>query len=233
MSVACVGPCNARSREVLGRHLAARERHADAVDKWVADGQKGECPPEPVAPSIEWQPGEPRVCGTCRSSTRAALLEVDVLASQLSREADGHRPPVKWSRVSGSRPKPPMSPVGELLDDLVGDLLEFEDGHRAAMRWPARAGVGRGADVRSRSVSYLVDHLPGVLAREELVGLVDVSLNWLRRLSEEPGWSPARCRCGERVLNWDAKAGFFICSACGRHVSQVEERGLVAEEAGA
>ncbi|MFI6889172.1 hypothetical protein [Streptosporangium canum] len=202
------------------------------MDEWIADGQEGECPPEPAVPAVEWRPGEPLVCGVCRMSTRSALLEVDVLASELAREVDGHRPPVKWSRVSGSRPKPAVSPVAELLDDLVGDLLKVEDGHRRAVRWPARVSLGRGADVRSRSVAYLVDHLDGVLAREELVGLVDVALTWLRRLSEEPGWSPARCRCGERVLNWDAQVGFFVCSACGRHVSQVEERGLVADEAG-
>lgn len=232
MSVACVGPCNARSREVWGKFLAARERHADAVDAWVLGGEVGECPPEPVTPAVVWLPGDPLVCGLCRASTRSALLEVDVLASKAAREVDGHRPPTKWSRVSGSRPKPAVSPVAELLDDLVGDLLRFEDGHRRAVRWPARSALGRGADVRSRSVSYLVDHLEGVLAHAELVGLVDVALGWLRRLSEEPGWSPARCRCGERVLNWDAQVGFFVCSACGRHVSQVEERGLVADEAG-
>ncbi|MGW5160941.1 hypothetical protein ACWEPN_36205 [Nonomuraea wenchangensis] len=106
---------------------------------------------------------------------RTVLSEVEGFAARLAREADGFRPPSKWSRVSGSRPKPVVSPVGELLEKLTGGLLEFED----------RARVWR------------------ALVREDLVGLVDFVLSWrmvLERLAgdEPPERTPTRCRCGER-----------------------------------
>jgi DNA-directed RNA polymerase subunit RPC12/RpoP len=109
-----------------------------------------------------------------------------------------------------------------------------------------------GRVVRSRSVSWLVDKLDAVLALEGLavrsavddpevlveLGVVEWSLAWesrLRRLvDDEPGRTPARCPgCGERFLEWSARSGFYVCGECGRHVSEMEERGLVADEVGA
>lgn len=234
---ACAGPCNGGSREAWGVFLAAREAHADAVDRWVREGTKGSPPPEPVEPEVSWRPGEPLVCGRCRATTRRALLEVDGLAAVVSARGDGLRPASRWSRVSGSRPKPAVSPDAELLDELVGGLLEFEDRGRALLRCGERVVGARSGVARGRAVSWLVEQLDSVLAREELSGLVEWSLDWegrLRRAVEEepPGWTPARCRCGERSLRWDAKVGYFVCGACGSHVSAVEERGLVADEAG-
>ncbi|WP_113705470.1 hypothetical protein [Nonomuraea lactucae] len=121
----------------------------------------------------------------------------------------------------------------DLLDGLTGDLLRFEAAYLRARRWPEAASAGRGAEARGRAVALLVEYLPGVLALPELTELVDVVLCWERRLREAPDWTPARCRCGDRNLWWDAKVGYFVCSACGNHVSAVEERGLVADEAGA
>ncbi|MEV6033595.1 hypothetical protein AB0L65_20740 [Nonomuraea sp. NPDC052116] len=123
--------------------------------------------------------------------------------------------------------------MAELLDELTGDLLRFEAGYLRARRWPEAASAGRGAEARGRAVALLVEYLPGVLAVRELTDLVDVVLGWERRLREVPDWTPARCRCGERNLRWDVKVGYFVCGACGNHVSAVEERGLVADEAGA
>ncbi|MEV0629547.1 hypothetical protein [Nonomuraea wenchangensis] len=67
--------------------------------------------------------------------------------------------------------------------------------------------------------------------------LVKGALGWERRLrraveDEPPSWTPARCSCGDRNLRWDARVGYFVCGACGKHVGEVEERGLVADEAG-
>lgn len=81
-----------------------------------------------------------------------------------------------------------------------------------------------------------MEQLESLLAREEMTDLVDWSLGWESRLrravgEEPPNWTPARCRCGERNLRWDAQVGYFVCSSCGNHVSSVEERGLVVEEA--
>ncbi|MFI6485194.1 hypothetical protein ACIBH1_45300 [Nonomuraea sp. NPDC050663] len=129
--------------------------------------------------------------------------------------------------------------MGDLLDELTGELLWLEDEARAGLGVAGRAPGARGALARSRAISWLVEEgrLEVVLAVEAVAEpLVVAALGWeskLRRaLGETPGWSPARCVCGARHLAWDAKVGFFVCGECGRHVSEVEERGLVVEEAG-
>ncbi|MEV4113704.1 hypothetical protein [Nonomuraea sp. NPDC049695] len=155
------------------------------------------------------------------------------LAAEAAADADGLRAASRWLRVSGTRPKGSPSPVGDLLHDLTKDLLDFEARYLEARGWPAPVSVSRGADARGRAVAFLVEHLESVLAVGELTSLVEVVLGWERRLGEEPGWTPARCRCGERNLRWDARVGYFMCSVCGNHVNAVEERRLVADEAGA
>lgn len=231
---ACVGPCNGRSRRAWAAFEAARVEHADLVDEWVRRGEVG----EPEVPEVRWRPGEPLVCGTCRATVRAALLEADTFAAQLAREVDGFRPPSKWSRVSGSRPRPDVSPVGDLLEKLTGELLDFEDEARAWLGVAPRMVGARSAVARSRAVAWLTEsgRLESVLVAEDLVGLVDFALS--RRLllervvgDEPPAWTPARCRCGDRNLRWDAKAGFYVCAACGTHVSEVEASALVESEA--
>ncbi|TMR91340.1 hypothetical protein EJK15_50650 [Nonomuraea basaltis] len=81
-----------------------------------------------------------------------------------------------------------------------------------------------------------MERLDSVLAHEDLVGLVDFALSWrmvLERVvgDEPPAWTPARCRCGDRNLRWDVKAGFYVCAACGTHVSESEASALVESEA--
>ncbi|MEV4292391.1 TFIIB-type zinc ribbon-containing protein [Nonomuraea bangladeshensis] len=55
-----------------------------------------------------------------------------------------------------------------------------------------------------------------------------------RRLTDdEPGHTVARCPgCGLRRLEWQPRAGFYVCGNCGHHVSEAEAMGLVSEEAG-
>ncbi|WP_433426301.1 hypothetical protein ACQP1V_43245 (plasmid) [Microtetraspora malaysiensis] len=195
----------------------------------------GEPPAEPVVPDVQWRPGEPLVCGRCLASVRAALLEVDVFAAQLAQQVDGFRPPSKWARVSGSRPKPAVSPVGDLLEELTGGLVDFEVRARAWLRAAPRLVGARSAVARSRAVAWLVERLDSVLVCEDLVGLVEFALSWRVRLEraagdEPPAWTPARCSCGERSFRWDAKAGFYVCSACGTHVSEPEAAARVEDE---
>ncbi|MFG1966908.1 hypothetical protein [Nonomuraea sp. NPDC049028] len=121
--------------------------------------------------------------------------------------------------------------MGDLLDELTGELLWFESRFLQLRGWPAPVGLSRGSEARGRAVAFLVDNLESVLVVGELTGLVEVALRWERRLGEGLGWTPARCRCGERNLRWDARVGYFVYGGC--HVSAVEERGLVADEVGA
>ncbi|MFI9841602.1 hypothetical protein ACIHFD_31520 [Nonomuraea sp. NPDC051941] len=188
------------------------------VDAWLfvdertssfSGGEVGEPPVEPEVPEVRWRTGEPFVCSRCMATTRRALLEVRRLAAEVAADADGLRAASRWSRVSGTRPHGSPSPVGDLLHDLTKDLLDFEARYLKVRGWPAPVSVSHGADARGRAVAFLVEHLESVLAVEELDGLVEVALGWERRIGDGPGWTPARCRCGER-----------------------NQRGLVVEEAG-
>ncbi|GAB2918431.1 hypothetical protein GCM10027203_17690 [Nonomuraea fastidiosa] len=152
--------------------------------------------------------------------------------------------------MSGSRPRPVVSPDAELLDVLVGELLGFEDAARERLGCAARVRGVRSGVARSRAVAWLVEQLPQVLALEGLgvvselrpagagpMNLVEWALGWEGRLRAAVGEAPvesfARCSgCGERSLRWDGKVGVFVCGTCGVQVSEVEERGLVVDEVG-
>ncbi|MEU7911347.1 hypothetical protein [Microbispora bryophytorum] len=74
-----------------------------------------------------------------------------------------------------------------------------------------------------------------MLTAGELVGLVDFTLSWRMLLErvvgdKPPAWTPARCSCGERSFRWDAKAGYYVCAACGSHVSEGEAAARVESE---
>lgn len=233
----CVGPCNGRSRRAWVVFERARLVHADAVDAWVRSGEVGEPPAEPEVPDVVWRPGEPLVCGSCRATVRNALLELDMNAARLAAMSDGFRPPSRWSRVSGSRPKGSLSPVGDLLEELTGGLVGFEDGARAWLGVAPRLVGVRSAVARSRAVAWLTERLDSVLTSGDLVGLVDFALSWRTLLEravgdKPPVWTPARCGCGERSFRWDVRAGFYVCGACGTHVSEGEASARVEKESG-
>ncbi|MEU7746447.1 TFIIB-type zinc ribbon-containing protein [Nonomuraea sp. NPDC049158] len=101
-------------------------------------------------------------------------------------------------------------------------------------------------------MTWLVDKLDQVLALDGLtvfssveaeerkpveLGVVHWALAWETRLrclvDDEPGRTLARCPgCGLRRLEWQPRAGYYVCENCGRHVSEQEAMEQVTEEAG-
>ncbi|MEV1003462.1 TFIIB-type zinc ribbon-containing protein [Nonomuraea sp. NPDC050202] len=247
----CAGPCNRHARAAWAAFLRERDAHADAVDRWVADGARGEPPPEPVVPVLSWRPGEPLHCSRCRGTCRRALLVCDELAASLAARPGVVKAQTRWSRVKGTRPHGSMSREAEIVHTLTGELLALRRDVGERLGLADHPPAGRSGVVRSRSVTWLVDKLDQVLALKGLtvrsavedpdklveLGPVEWALAWeskLRRLvDDEPGSTPARCpSCGRRQLEWRPRAGYYVCAECGHHVSEQETMELVTEEAG-
>lgn len=230
---ACAGPCNATARRLIATYEAALDDYVTLLDEWIAGGQRGKEPPEPVEPEVNVYDGEPLFCRRCRALVRAALLDVDQLATELSARSDGHRGTLQEGRVSGSRTSGSPSPTADLLDKLYGDLTDVEDEWR--QRWgfaPRTHRAHRGADPRSRCVAWLSERLDGILAAPEHVPFAARVLNWevvLRnRLAEDPvgSKSPARCtHCDARRIVRQ-REGYWQCGECTTIYSDAVERQL-------
>ncbi|MEU1729131.1 TFIIB-type zinc ribbon-containing protein [Nonomuraea sp. NPDC005692] len=154
--------------------------------------------------------------------------------------------------MKGTRPHGSLSGKGDVVHTVTRELLQLRREVARRLELADLAPAGRSGVVRSRSVTWLVDKLDQVLALDGLtmlssveddedpveLGVVEWALAWesrLRRLvDDEPGHTVARCPgCDQRSCEWRPQAGYYVCSDCGRHVSEVEERTLVTEEAGA
>ncbi|MFI7644082.1 hypothetical protein [Nonomuraea sp. NPDC049400] len=228
---ACNGPCNNTARRLIADYERALDGYVELLDEWIAGGQQGEEPAEPMAPELTVYEGEPLFCRRCRALVRAALLDLDQLATELSARSDGHRGSVPEGRVSGSRTSGSPSPTADLLDALYGDLTDVEDEWR--QRWgfaPRTHRAHRGADPRSRCIGWLSERLDGILAAEEHIGFAARVLRWevvLReRLQEDSVGtkSPIRCpRCSERRVVRE-REGYWQCGACTMMLSDPVER---------
>lgn len=230
---ACVSICNHRSRQAWIAYHKAREVHADAVDAWVNAGQHGEPPAEPEMPDVKFYPGDPLICGRDKAMTRRALLDLDILASQLSAASDGLRGAGPGdARVSGSKDRPGISPTAVLIDRMLGDLFDAEDEWRQHRGYaPRTMRHQRGSHPRSRTIWWLGERLDDLLAHPDMASFARTVLNWetiLRKTAKDDpagGKTPVRCTrktCGERRVAWDEESRKFQCGACGNLINQKE-----------
>ncbi|MFI7125970.1 hypothetical protein ACIBQ1_09770 [Nonomuraea sp. NPDC050153] len=230
----CCGPCNNAARKTIAAYEQALETHVVEVDEWIAGGQHGACPPAPEEPSVDPTPGEPIFCGRCKGLIRAALLDLDVLASELAARSDGHRGSIQEGRVSGSRGSASPSPTADALDKLYGFLADVEDEWRGACGYAPRINrTHRGAHPRSRTIGWLSEHLNNLLADEDHIKSGLDILRWetvLRALAkEEPvgSVSPIRCpRCATLRQVVREQEHHWACRSCGRLIPDWEEREL-------
>src|SRR5690606_15542289 len=130
--------------------------HADAVDRWLAGGGRGEPPAGPEMPALSWRPGEPLHCGRCRETARRALLVADELAASLAARPGEVKGQTRWSRVRGTRPHRSQSREGDVVHTLTGELLTVRRDVGERLELADLVPAGRSGVVRSRSVSWLV-----------------------------------------------------------------------------
>ncbi|MGC5012553.1 hypothetical protein ACLQ2R_17455 [Streptosporangium sp. DT93] len=243
----CPGPCSKPYRDAVDAYdqATAVYEHALAVHQAVLATWRIPLPypAEPVPPApVTIRPylGDPVWHPGCVKRIRAALTELDDLASQAQAEVDGHRDAgARYGRtgfhLKTSAPSP--SPVTDTLDELYGTLVEVEDHWRAARRYPNRPQRTRGGHARRLTIAFLLDELDAIVAHPGSVEFGHATLAWQRRLrtltkSDPPARrSPVRCpRCKERQIR-RKDDGYYECGSCERLMSQAEHDREFAEQA--
>lgn len=245
---ACRGSCNYRAAQEWTAYYRALDTHIAAYDQWIAGGQQGDPPDEPAQPKLTFYPGAPLFCERDVAATRRSLLELDTQAAQLAAHSDGQRGQGDGNgKISGSKTTPSISPTADILDRMLGDLFDLEDEYRQARAYPARVGSGknsgpRGAHPRTKTISWLAAHIPGILELPDFIDLPRTVFNWervLRRLNKDSRAainSPIRCpgkSCGERRVKWDDEHHYYLCGACGNVLYQDEHDRHEEEQADA
>ncbi|MBO3750922.1 hypothetical protein J5X84_33020 [Streptosporangiaceae bacterium NEAU-GS5] len=124
-----------------------------------------------------------------------------------------------------------MSPAAAALDKLLGDLYDAEDMWRYLNHWegrPTGPASPRGAHARTKTISWLAQHLTGMLTHPRFVDLPTTIYRWervLRHLNRDDraaNSSPIRCKCGERRYSWDDQRHHYRCGNCENVLYQNE-----------
>jgi hypothetical protein len=213
----CPGSCNASWRKAAAAYEADLEAWLQSAQRAAAAGT--EAAEKPVPPDARPTPGAPLWCGRCRGRINSALAQLDDLQAIVRAGIDGHRPPTGGDRVSGSAKSHSPDPRVDLLDELLRDLLAWEDDYRDAQGFPTREQRGRAHVTLTRCTAWLGVHLDGLLARTDpypdsrgvdtAAGVLfgRLVLGWQRRLEAASATTPdalrkpGRCdRCGCATL---------------------------------
>lgn len=229
---ACPGNCNRAWRE-------ARETFKQALADYDREGRLDPNTSRPIPPSIQAWPGNPW-CGTCKSKIRAALAELDILASLLSATADGHRAAPGGQRVSGTSVQMSPSAAGDDLDELISMLTGWEDDHRDRMKLgPPQARRGHLAAPETEIIAWLMRRLDEILVGEAAVDFGQEVLQWHREFTNKTKAGartlrrPLRCprpQCRLLTLTWTEGDTHVICGSpdCGAHIPLAEYEAEVA-----
>jgi hypothetical protein len=262
------GPCNRAYRKAVDNHETAKvihdhalthhheqaipayeaayawwQHHADAGVLVVREPAKPQPPIEPAEPTITHNVADPAWCSRCTGLIRAALANLDDLASLLDSWADGHRGATASQKygTTGHRAHPGSpSPIGDTLDELYGLLVRVEDDWREYRCYERRPNRARDARARRLTLAFLASELNDILNNAGSVRFGLGVLAWERRLQDlttsEPVIQrrPARCpndRCRQRAL-WTRADGMTECRNCGWLLHEHEYGELVARDDG-
>jgi len=244
----CPGSCNYRYREAQATYQQALADY-DPLDP-------GQSRPEP--PDIKPWPGVPYWCGKDASVIRRELAELDYLAAMLAMAADGQRgqrPGAKMPPKGKKHGGPTASPTADMLEELAGDLREWESRVRGGEPLTRRGHLdtetammiawlaGQGQFARAIAIGTLTKLPDG----REVPWAVKFGMGvreWRRKLVRitKAGTGvhhkPVRCpRCGELALFWTEGDDYVECKGkggtCGRLMSLDEYDKLAAEQAAA
>jgi hypothetical protein len=201
-------------------------------------------PVEPDPPGSDAAAGDPVWCRRCARLIRAALAELDDLASMLQAVSDGHRGAgarhgKTGPAVKGSSAPSPGQDIPNTLDELFGALVRVEDDWREFRGYSGRPARPRNGHARRLSIGWLLDELDAILTHPGSVQFGRATLAWQRRLrtltkSDPVGTlSPVRCtRCGEVNVRREDD-GYHVCRTCGRLMSEAEHDRAFDEQAAA
>ena len=232
--VACPGTCNYWYREAQ----AAYKQAVAEYDPLAPDQSR----PEP--PDIRPWPGEPFWCTREAATIRRELAELDYLTAMLARAADGQRgqrPGAKMPPKGKKHGGPTASPTADMLEELAGDLREWESAVRGGEPLGRRGHLdtetsmmiawlcGRGRFERAMLMGRPVKTRDGREVPWAVRFGEDVR-EWRRKLVRitKAGTGvhhkPVRCpRCEELALFWTEGDDYVECKGkggtCGRLIS--------------
>jgi hypothetical protein len=226
---ACPGSCNYRYREAM----AAWQQAMAGYDPLNPHQSR------PGPPEIRPVTGTPW-CPRCQAILRRELAELDYLASLLNAAADGQR----GQRPGAKMPKgknhggPSPSPTADLLEELAGDLREWEStvrGHQPLAR------RGHLATETTMMITWLTGQFDKAIIMPFAVKFGEGIQAWHRRLNHlaKAGTGThhraVRCpRCSEMAVWWTEGDDHAIChgkgNTCGRLIGLDELDELAAAQ---
>jgi hypothetical protein len=238
---ACPGSCNYRYRE-------AQDLYRQALADYDPLDPKQSRPEPPV---IRMVPGNPW-CARCKTIIRRDLAELDYLAPILAASADGQR----GQRPGAKMPKgkqhggPSPSPTADLLEEMAGDLREWEYRVRGGAPLARR---GHLATETTMMITWLVDKFDRAIIMSTPTRAADGNLvpwavkfgqgvkEWHQKLNHiaKAGTGThhraVRCpRCEEMAIWWTEGDDHAIChgknNTCGRLIGLDELDQLAAEQ---
>jgi hypothetical protein len=241
----CPGSCNYRYREARAAYDQALAGY-DPLDPHQS---------RPEAPEIRAWPGAPIWCARDAAVIRRELAELDYLTAMLAMTADGQRgarPGAKMPPKGKQHGGPTASPTADLLEELAGDLREWESAVRGGEPLTRRGHLdtetsmmitwlcGQGQFAKAMLISRPVK-LPDGREVPWAVKFGEGVRHWHRRLVRitKAGTGvhhkPVRCpRCGELALYWTEGDDYVECKGkggtCGRLISIDEYDKLAAEQ---
>lgn len=210
----CPGSCNYRFREAQAAYKQALAGY-DPLDPAQS---------RPGPPEIKAVPGTPWWCDRDKATIRRELAELDYLASLLAAAADGQR----GQRPGAKMPKgkrhggPSPSPTADLLEELAGDLREWESTVRGYEPLTRR---GHLASETTMMITWLLAQFDRAMLMRVAPKFGQGIYDWHRKLNRlsKAGTGthhkPVRCpRCEQMMLFWTEGDDYVECRnrVCGR-----------------
>lgn len=237
----CPGSCNYRWREAQALYKQALADY-DPLDAHQE---------RPQPPQIRPVRGTPW-CERDQAVIRRDLADLDDLAALLDAMSDGGR----GQRPGAQMPKgkrhggPSPSPTGDLLEQLAGDLREWESRVRGGVPLARRGYL---ATETTTMIAWLLSHFARAITMADLTTTPDgravpfavkfgEGIRWwqkrLRAIAKAGTGThhrPVRCpRCGELAVWWTEGDEHAVChgknNTCGRLIGLDELDALAAEQ---
>lgn len=241
----CPGSCNYRYREAMAGYKQALADY-DPMDPAQS---------RPEQPEIKPWPGAPYWCTRDTAAIHKELAELDYLSAMLAMAADGQRgqrPGAKMPPKGKQHGGPTPSPTADMLEELAGDLREWERVVRGAEALTRRGHLdtetsmmiawlaGDGRFARAMHIGRLVKTADGRTVPWAVRFGEDVR-SWRRKLAAitKAGTGThhrgIRCpRCDERAVWWTEGDDHAVChgknNTCGRLIGLDELDELAAKE---
>jgi hypothetical protein len=230
----CPGKCNSRYWKAWNAYENELARY-DPLDPSTSR-------PEPPGADLVSEWGHPVWCGDHAAAIGLQLAQLDDLAGIYAAAADGHRGQPVTQRVGGTKVALSPSEAHDQLEELTEVVTGLELRYRDLMGWPAPPPRGDLASVQTSCISWLAQHLRGILACPLAEEFGRTVLEWQPAVASRAKAGQrtilleARCpgrQCGQRMLTWKEGTDRVECANrdCGQILTKTAYDELAAFQA--